>query len=174
MDLDVNLVGYLYVARIASVYLRHNRVDNDRSILLFSCTAGFKEAPGLSIYQAAKHGVQGLMRSLRPYISSPSRQSLRINTICPWMTQTRTTLNKDLQDRWEEEGLPVSTPQDVAKVAVSVLIDNSLHGTSMYVAGGRTWEIEANIDRTEPQWLGEEPSRALALGQKVLKDTWVK
>lgn len=172
-DIDVNLIGSLYVTRIASVYLRHNRGPGvDRSILLFSCAAGFKETPGVSIYQASKHGVQGLMRSLRPYFPSPYKHNLRINTICPWMTETRTTLTKTVQDRWTKEGLPVSTPQEVALVSAGVLANDSLNGTSMYVEGGRAWEIEANIDRLEPEWLGEEPSKTLALGQKVLNDAW--
>jgi hypothetical protein len=38
----------------------------------------------------------------------------------------------------------------------------------MYVEGGRAWEIEKNLDRLEPQWLGEEPARSLARGQAVL------
>ncbi|KAE8393442.1 hypothetical protein BDV23DRAFT_149176 [Aspergillus alliaceus] len=172
-DIDVNLVGSLYVTRVASVYLRHNRGPGvDRSILLFSCAAGFKETPGVSIYQASKHGVQGLMRSLRPYFPSPYKHNLRINTICPWMTETRTTLTKKVQDRWTKEGLPVSTPQEVALISAGVLSNNSLNGTSMYVEGGRAWEIEANIDRLEPEWLGEEASKTLALGQKVLNDAW--
>ncbi|KAE8154894.1 hypothetical protein BDV25DRAFT_170999 [Aspergillus avenaceus] len=172
-DIDVNLIGTLYVTRIASVYLRHNRGPGvDRSILLFSCAAGFKETPGVSIYQAAKHGVQGLMRSLRPYFPSPYKHNLRINTICPWMTETRSNLTKVVQDSWAKEGLPVSTPQEVALVSAGVLADGSLNGTSMYAEGGRAWEIEANIDRLEPEWLGEEPSRTLGLGQKVLNDAW--
>ncbi|KAF7595217.1 hypothetical protein BBP40_006962 [Aspergillus hancockii] len=172
-DIDVNLIGSLYVTRVASVYLRHNRGPGvDRSILLFSCAAGFKETAGVSIYQAAKHGVQGLMRSLRPYFPSPYNHNLRINTICPWMTEKRTSLTKKVQERWAKEGLPVSTPQEVALVSAGVLADDSLNGTSMYVEGGRAWEIEANIDRLEPEWLGEEPSKTLALGQKVLKDAW--
>ncbi|RHZ62551.1 uncharacterized protein CDV56_106183 [Aspergillus thermomutatus] len=172
-DIDVNLLGSLYTTRIASVYLRHNRgVHNDRSILLFSCAAGFKETPGVSVYQAAKHGVQGLMRSLRPYFSSPSKHNLRINTVCPWMTQSCATGAKKVGDRWAKEGLPVSTTLEVAEVAAGVLADPSLNGTSMYVEGGRAWEIEANIDRLEPQWLDEEPSQVLAKGQKVLHEAW--
>ncbi|GES59640.1 putative 3-hydroxyacyl-CoA dehydrogenase [Aspergillus terreus] len=172
-DVDVNLIGSLYVTRVASVYLRHNRGPGvDRSILLFSCAAGFKETAGVSVYQAAKHGVQGLMRSLRPYFSSPYKHNVRINTICPWMTATRSGVPKKVGDRWAKEGLPISTPQEVALVSAGVLADDSLHGTSMYVEGGRAWEIEDNITRLEPQWLGEEPSRTLALGQKVLHEAW--
>ncbi|KAL3480848.1 hypothetical protein BJX99DRAFT_254178 [Aspergillus californicus] len=173
-DIDINLVGTLYVTRLASVYLRHNRGPGaDRSILLFSCAAGFKEAAGVSVYQAAKHGVQGLMRSLRANLNSPYQHSIRINTICPWMTQTNNSFPKRLEDRWAKEGLPLSTPQDVAKVSAGVLCDESLHGTSMYVAGTRAWEIENNIERLESQWLGEEPSQTLAQGQRVLKETFV-
>ncbi|KAL4867960.1 hypothetical protein BDV12DRAFT_108448 [Aspergillus spectabilis] len=170
-DIDVNLIGSLYVTRVASVYLRHNRGPGvDRSILLFSCAAGFKETPVVSVYQAAKHGVQGLMRSLRANLNSPYRHSIRINTICPWMTQTGNSFPKRVEDRWTKEGLPLSTAEDVAKVSAGVLCDDTLHGTSMYVAGTRAWEIENNIDRLESQWLGEEPSQTLALGQKVLRE----
>lgn len=170
-DIDVNLIGSLYVTRVASVYLRHNRGPGvDRSILLFYCTAGFKETPVVSVYQAAKHGVQGLMRSLRANLNSPYRHSIRINTICPWMTQTGNSFPKTVEDRWIKEGLPLSTAEDVAKVSAGVLCDDTLHGTSMYVAGTRAWEIENNIDRLESQWLGEEPSQTLPQGQKVLRE----
>ncbi|PLN77179.1 3-hydroxyacyl-CoA dehydrogenase [Aspergillus taichungensis] len=173
-DIDVNLTGSLYVTRVASVYLRHNRGPwADRSILLFSCAAGFKEMPGVPIYQVAKHGIQGLMRSLRTYFPSPYTHNLRINTICPWMTQSRSVLTKSVEDSWNKEGLPISTYQEVARVSAGVLGDSSLNGTSMFVEGDRAWEIERNIDRLEPQWLGKEPSRALGMGQTVLRDALV-
>ncbi|PWY88220.1 NAD(P)-binding protein [Aspergillus heteromorphus CBS 117.55] len=172
-DLTVNLLGPLYITRIASVYLRHNRGPlTDRSITLFSCTAGFKETPGVSVYQAAKHGVQGLMRSLRPYFSLPYKHNLRINTICPWMTETHPALTKKLCDRWTKEGLPISTSDEVARVTAGVLVDDTLNGTSMYIEGGRAWEFEANSSRLEGQWLGEEPSRVLERGQRVLREAW--
>ncbi|KAJ5308573.1 hypothetical protein PENANT_c044G06318 [Penicillium antarcticum] len=167
--LDVNLLGSMYVSRIASVYLRHNRGGNcDRSILLFSCVSGFKESPSLFIYQASKHGVTGLMRSLRNYISSPYKHSLRINTICPWMTQTESI--KKVEAQWKNADLPTNTPDEVSMVATGVLSDKSLNGTSMFVEGGRAWEIEQNIDRLESEWLGEAPSKVLGLGQQLLAD----
>lgn len=69
---------------------------------------------------------------------------------------------------WVKAGLPLNTPLDVAKVTAGLLVDSSLNGKAMYVEGGRAWEIEGNLDRLEPQWLGEEPSRSLAKGQAVL------
>lgn len=63
---DVNLKGELYFARIASVYLRQGRTRaKDKSLTLVSSVAGFREDPGLHVYTPSKHGVLGLMRSLR-------------------------------------------------------------------------------------------------------------
>lgn len=142
-------------------------------MVLFSSTAGFKETPGLFVYQAAKHGILGLMRSLRLYLPYQAHR-LRVNTVCPWMTDT--VLTKGIRDSWIKAGLPVNKPVDVARITVGLMVDPQLNGTSMYVEGGRGWEIEANLDRLEPQWLGEEPSRTLAIGQKVLGagDNWTK
>jgi len=159
----------MYVSRIASVYLRHNRgPDADRSILLFSCVAGFKDSPSLFVYQASKHGVTGLMRSLRSYISSPYKHNLRINTVCPWVTETDTI--KKIEQKWRQANLPTNSPQEVAAVAAGLLADQSLNGSSMFVEGGRAWEIEGNINRLESQWLGEAPSKVLAMGQELLDD----
>lgn len=172
--LDINLGGCLSVARLASVYLRHNRPSNaDRSITLLSSVAGFKESPGLFVYQASKHGVLGLMRALRLYLSSSPHQ-LRINAVCPWMTTTG--MVKGIQNSWLNAGLPVNSPLDVAVITAGLLADSQLNGKTMYVEGGRAWEIEDNLDRLEPQWLGEEPSISLAKGQAVLSDgsDWTK
>ncbi|CBF75878.1 hypothetical protein AN3564.2 [Aspergillus nidulans FGSC A4] len=158
--LDVNLLGCLYTARIASVYLRQNRSEPeaDRSIILISSVAGFKESPGLFVYQASKHGVIGLMRALRLYLHGPaSAHNIRVNCICPWMTTT--VMVKGIQEGWIKAGLPMNSPMDVARITAAVLGDVTLNGTSMYVEGGRAWEIEANLDRLEPAWLGEEPIR---------------
>lgn len=120
------------------------------------------------VYQASKHGILGLMRSLRLYISSPNNQNIRVNTICPWMTITYIT--RGIKDVWLEAELPANTPLDVAKVTAGMICDTTLNGKSMYVEGGRSWEIEDNLDELEPQWLGEEPSKSLAKGQAVLGD----
>lgn len=159
----------MYVSRIASVYLRHNRGPGvDRSILLFSSVSGFKESPSLFVYQASKHGVVGLMRSLRGYISSPYKHYLRINTICPWMTQTDSI--KKIEQQWTQASLPTNSPREVSTVATGILADASLNGKSMFVEGGRAWEIEENIERLEAEWLGDAPSKALAMGQELLDD----
>lgn len=172
--LDVNLGGCLSVTRIASVYLRQNRPEgDDRSITLVSSVAGFKESPGLFVYQASKHGVLGLMRALRLYLPS-SQHQLRINAVCPWMTTTG--MVKGFENAWFNAGLPVNTPMDVATIIAGLVSEPQLNGKSMYVEGARAWEIEDNLNRLERQWLGEEPSMSLAKGQAFLKDgsEWTK
>lgn len=89
---------------------------------------------------------------------------------------TTTGMVKGVHDAWMKANLPCNSPADVGYIIAGVVADPSLNGTSMYVEGGRAWEIEANLDRLEPEWLGEEPSRSLAKGQAVLgngKD-WVQ
>ena len=62
----INLLGTVYFARIAAVYLRHGREEGqDKSLTLISSAAGFRDSPGLFMYQVTKHGVMGLLRTLR-------------------------------------------------------------------------------------------------------------
>lgn len=165
--LDVNLLGTLYFSRIAAVYLKQGASPKeDKSLLLLSSTAGFKETPGLFVYTAAKHGVVGLVRSLRPYL--PKTHNIRVNAICPWMTDT--VMVEGIRQEWINEGLPVNTPQAVGRVIIEVAADGVSNGKAVFVEGGRGWDIEDGINRTEEQWLGENVSKTLARGQEVLGD----
>jgi NAD(P)-dependent dehydrogenase (short-subunit alcohol dehydrogenase family) len=170
--IDVNLTGTLYFARIAAVYLKEGAKSNeDKSLVLLSSTAGFKESPGLFAYAASKHGVLGLLRSARPYL--PKTHKVRINAICPWMTDT--VMVDGIRDMWVREGLPVNQPEDVARIIVEVAADGVSNGKGVFVEGGRGWDIEEGINATEELWLGRDVSRTLARGQEVLGDgtNWV-
>ncbi|KAH9206364.1 hypothetical protein DL95DRAFT_375393 [Leptodontidium sp. 2 PMI_412] len=165
--IDVNLLGTLYFSRIAAVYLSQSPSPKDKSLLLLSSTAGFKETPGLFTYSASKHGVLGLLRSLRPYL--PKTHGVRTNAICPWMTDT--VMVKGIRDAWMQNKLPVNTPEGVARVVVEVA-DGVVrfNGRAVFVEGGRGWDIEVGIEGTEEVWLGAEVSRTLNRGQDVLGD----
>jgi len=163
--LDVNLLGTLYFARVAAVYLRQGaKPGDDKSLLLTSSLAGFKESPGMFVYQSTKHGILGLMRSLRNYL--PGSSGIRVNVICPWMTTTG--MVEGIQEAWTAAKLPVNTPLDVAKINLDVTSDTGLNGAAIYVEGGRGWEFDQNITALEPQWLGKEQSETLARGQAAL------
>ena len=79
-EIDVNLKGCLFTARIGMAYLRGN---GGGDLILTSSIAGFKESTGLTPYLASKHGVIGIMRGLR---LSAIQEEIRVNVICPWMT----------------------------------------------------------------------------------------
>lgn len=128
--LDINL-STLYFSRIAAVYLRqHASPTDDKNLILLSSVAGFKESPGLFVYQAAKHGVIGLMRSLRKFFPTAYHDMpIRVNCVCPWATET--TMTETFQKSWIEAGIPLNTPEDVAKTIVDIAIDKGMNGESM-------------------------------------------
>ncbi|KAI9713063.1 MAG: hypothetical protein M1820_001048 [Bogoriella megaspora] len=181
VGVDVNLKGPIYFCRIGSVYLRQRGESeatisgpaDQKSITLISSVAGFTEAPGIEMYTASKHGVLGLVRALRPTLAKSSPQPIRINAICPWYTQTR--MARNVQDHWLKAGLPVNQPMDVARIIAGAMIDATLNGAALFISGGKAWDIEKGIDDLQPQWLGEENSRAMAKGQELLGDgkMWV-
>ncbi|GAB7339210.1 hypothetical protein MBLNU457_5869t1 [Dothideomycetes sp. NU457] len=191
--LNIDLVGPIYFSRIASVYLRqgesdntngHKKVDSEidrsdatqspwlapkpttKSLTLVSSVAGFTEAPGLAVYSTAKHGVIGLMRSLRMTLIEGPAGGIRTNAICPWMTKTR--LVTGVEGAWAEAGLPTNEPEDVAMVIAGVMTDNMLNGASLYVEGGRAWDVEPGIDGLMPEWMGEKRCAEWRRGQVVL------
>lgn len=110
------------------------------------------------------------MRSLRLYLFSTS--GIRVNVICPWMTDT--VMVSGFAKAWKAENLPVNTPLDVARIALGITCQVGLNGKGIWVEGGRGWELEGNIDRLEPQWLGEEASLSLARGQALLGKVRIK
>ncbi|KIX04730.1 uncharacterized protein Z518_05600 [Rhinocladiella mackenziei CBS 650.93] len=173
--IDINLNGTIYFARLAVAFLkeRHTVDPNPSSpesilsskcITLVSSVAGFKESPGLFAYSAAKHGVMGLMRALRPFL--PPVYGLRVNAICPWATDTQ--LLSGVRTAWVKNLMPMNTPGDVARYIIQVTAEPSTHGKALFVTGGNAVDIEEGINRTEPQWLGEKNSKDLNAGQVIL------
>lgn len=202
---DVNLRGMLYFAHIALQYLAVDRDKADKSLTFLSSQAGFKETPGLFVYQSTKHGVLGLMRSLRLY--APETFGVRTNAICPSMTTTEMVAG--IQDGWIAGGNPVNRPEDIAEVICGVIqagpgtqaiwydedeghpltkgrksvggvdwddISTGVNGRALYVLGGKVYDIEEGLDRTEDLWLGRIASAKLVKAQKGLGagDDWVQ
>lgn len=64
--------------------------------------------------------------------------------------------------------MPLNTVQDVGRIILQCSADHTLNGKAVYVAGGRFFDTEEGIDRTLPQWMGEENAREWLKGQKIL------
>jgi NAD(P)-dependent dehydrogenase (short-subunit alcohol dehydrogenase family) len=61
LTLEVNLWGTCMFARIAVVYLKHDKKEGeDKSLTLISSAAGFRESPGLWMYQVRSTSSQWL------------------------------------------------------------------------------------------------------------------
>jgi len=167
---------------------------------LLSSVAGFKESPGLFVYQASKHGVLGLMRALRLFVPQVF-PGVRVNSVNPSFVETR--MVKGIRQGWVDAGLPINQPEDLANVLVGICgagpgsgrgiwedgesgekegrgksaggikwedEQAGLNGRAIYVCGGECWDIEEGLDRTEHLWLGKGPSETMTRGQAGLGD----
>jgi len=88
---------------------------------------------------------------------------------------------KGIEKGWAELNLPANEPKDVALSIVTCATANRgqndqthkganmpFAGKIMFVAGGKSYEIEDSLQKLEPQWLGIENSRVLEIGQAYL------
>lgn len=114
--------------------------------------------------QASKHGVLGLMRSLRLYL--PQSVGVRVNVVCPWAVDTQ--MLSGIREVWRKEDLPLNQPDGVAAVIAGLTAAKGMNGKAMYVEGNRAWEFDEKIGELEPLWLGAEQSSTLNRGQAAM------
>ncbi|KAL2203509.1 NAD(P)-binding protein [Sarocladium strictum] len=155
---DINLTSVISFCRIALAFMKQDDQSTtngdgkhfSKSIVLVSSIAGIVEQAGLFSYGAAKHGVIGLMRSLRAW--APAKFGVRVNAVCPWATDTQ--LMDSVRSIWVGRGLPINTPAEVGQFILQCAVDGELNGRSVLVGGGKGYDTEAGIDKTLPQWMG--------------------
>ena len=155
---------------IACAYLRCTPAAAEtptKSIILTSSAAGFKGTPSAALYSASKHAILGLMRSLR--FGLLETHGLRINSVCPDATDTQMT--QVLIPFWRNAGMPINSSEDVARVMAALMGGKEeTHGKAVVVQGGKGWEVEEELLRVEPQFLGEEFSQNLRLTEKLMTE----
>jgi NAD(P)-dependent dehydrogenase (short-subunit alcohol dehydrogenase family) len=81
--LDVNLTGHFFTAKAAVPQLRE--ADGRRSMVLVSSICGLTASRGFSAYNASKHGVIGLMRTLAHELGP---DGIAVNAVCPGWVDT--------------------------------------------------------------------------------------
>jgi NAD(P)-dependent dehydrogenase (short-subunit alcohol dehydrogenase family) len=149
------LNGCLYFTRIALAYLKQKDPETpgtngpgqfSKSLTLISSAAAFQEAPGVCAYSASKAGILGLVRSLKAI--SP----VRVNSICPWATDTKMIAGH--AHLFRDAGLPLQTADDVAATVLQAATNPKLHGAAVFVGGGKNIDVEQGFSATESQWLG--------------------
>ena len=105
----------------------------------------------IPVYTAAKHGVLGLMRSIR---NSSPKFNVTINVVSPWIVNTP-WLTPPLQATLETHGIPITDVNNVAR-GVAHIASSDWNGKSLYVASDKFIELEGGIDSTRKEWLGPE------------------
>ncbi|KAJ4345461.1 uncharacterized protein N0V89_011592 [Didymosphaeria variabile] len=142
MEVDINLKGAIFTARIGMHYLRK---IGGGDLILVSSIAGFKECGGLAPYTAKTKLVKGIEAGWRE-LGLPENEAedvARSIVLCASANRS-------------EEG----KTHPGAKMPFA--------GKILWIAGGQAYEIEDAIQDLEPQWLGEENSKVLAKGQAFL------
>ena len=80
--IDVNLTGAFLTARAAIPQLRE---AGDGSLILVSSVCGLTASAGFGAYNASKHGVIGLMRTLANELGA---DGITVNAVCPGWVRT--------------------------------------------------------------------------------------
>jgi len=126
--------------------------------------------------KVSKHGVLGLLRCLRTYL--PPAFGIRINAVAPLATTTA-LLPSAVTKGFKDHGFPLNTPEQVADVVLGLVVGSHkvgedaavalgqdkdgerCNGLTIYVEGGRGWEVEEGLNATRDQWLGKGPNERL-------------
>ena len=87
--LDVNLTGVWHTCKASIAHI----VAGGRggSVILTTSVAGIRAYPNISHYVAAKHGVQGLMKSMAIELGE---HAIRVNAVLPTQTNTPMIMNQ--------------------------------------------------------------------------------
>lgn len=117
----------------------------------------------------------GLMRTLR--YTLPATHNIRMNAICPLATDTG-MLTRAVFTSFRKNNMTVNTAEHVANVALGLVAGThkskgkeeaeQCNGLSVYVEGGRGWEVEEGLDATRALWMGKEPNERLVEVEKFL------
>jgi SDR family mycofactocin-dependent oxidoreductase len=114
--IDVNLTGVWRTVK--AVIPPMIAADRGGCIVLTSSLAGLKGYSNIAGYVAAKHGVNGLMRTLANELGP---YNIRVNTVCPGLIHTDMMMNQPTYDVFRPE-LEHPTKQDATEVFRSMQV----------------------------------------------------
>lgn len=114
--IDVNLTGVWRTMK--AVIPPMIAAARGGSIVLTSSLAGLKGYSNIAGYVAAKHGVNGLMRTLANELGP---YNIRVNTVCPGLIHTDMMMNQPTYDIFRPE-IDKPTKQDATEVFRSMQV----------------------------------------------------
>jgi (+)-trans-carveol dehydrogenase len=105
--IDVNLTGVWHAAKAA---IPHLRANGGGSMILTSSTAGLQALPNTGHYNAAKHGVVGLMRTLALELAP---DMIRVNSVHPTAVDTDMIQNSATYELFAPDLPPAERTKEV-------------------------------------------------------------
>ncbi|KAH6975713.1 hypothetical protein EDB80DRAFT_308670 [Ilyonectria destructans] len=151
--IDVNLKGVLDTVKVAVHHMKKQSTGG--AIIMVASSAGYLGEKMIPAYTAAKHGVVGIMRSMR---ANSERFNITVNVVAPWMAESG--LLTDHHRRILEENRVEVTQAEMVGKAMAYLACGGLNGKALFVARNTFTELEEGISELEPNWLGEKNSAA--------------
>ncbi|EXJ91554.1 hypothetical protein A1O3_00102 [Capronia epimyces CBS 606.96] len=147
--LAVNLIAPISGFKIAVHFMKKQAEGG--SVVITGSGKSFNGVGGTPMYAVAKHGLLGLIRTLRNDI--PTKYKIRLNLVCPFWTDTGIIPPEE-----REKIVSAKTcmqPADVpAKAAAFVSLNPEYQGRVVYAACGKYFDVESGFQLTRPVWLG--------------------
>jgi NAD(P)-dependent dehydrogenase (short-subunit alcohol dehydrogenase family) len=168
--LKVNLIGQMYTTKLAMHYMRKQQPQG--GVIISTVSRDGYEAVGLPVYAASKHGMIGLMRALK---RGSLAWNIRINSIAPSVTDSAMTrfIPTVIPD-CERVGIPVSTPEDVAKAVALLAVDEKYNGHTISVDGQSYRELESGFEKYNKELMGTHTENAMTKEQLDVMSRWFK
>ena len=131
----INVDGVFFGVRAA---VRTLRAQGRGGVILATASlAGLVAFPPDPVYDATKHAVVGLVRSLAPVLAA---DGITIHAICPGLTDTN-ILGADTKQALADGGFPLMDPAQIAEAVVTA-------ATAPPEQSGTCWVCQPGIDPT--------------------------
>lgn len=117
----INVVGPFLTAKLTLPYLKKGTTP---TLNLIGSDSGFVAVPGMLAYNAAKGAIVQLTRALSVELYEPF--GIRVNSVCPSIVDTPMSRNGMGIESFADIGYPVSTPDDIAWLVLTLMSPKSL------------------------------------------------
>lgn len=147
--LAVNLIAPINGFKIAVHFMK--RQPEGGSVVITGSGKSFNGVGGTPMYAVAKHGLLGLIRTLRTDI--PEKYNIRLNLVCPFWTDTG--IIPPAEREKIVSARECMQPADVPAKAVAYLsLNPDCQGLVLYAACGKYFDVDVGVQLTRPVWLG--------------------
>jgi len=156
--LEIDSKATADTVKLAIHYMRRN--NGGGGIVATASLAGYLASKGMPLYSAAKHGVVGLMRSLKNDLAA---LNIAISVVAPAITVTPllnyegTRILSQEVKRMSEAGVPLNKAETVAATTAWLLsLGMKANGKGVLIQADRMVDLEEGLVKSRSSWIGEE------------------